>query len=156
VPIVTNQTPFTIAKLATELTTDPINMGYAAATTESAALADKLNQNPEPATVTGGIQQIYKTRTPTEDLIGEILDTEWVALSAAKKEQLRFLLGIPWAKTGSQRFRDHMASIFAVGSASRTSMIAMASRDCSRAEALWHDVASISADEVDKALGRSS
>jgi hypothetical protein len=155
VPIVTNQTPFTLTKLATELTTDPINMGYGVSgpNPQSSVLAALINQTPEPAGVTGGIEQIFKAKIPTRELLNGWVKADFTAMAAVDRELVQIVFSQEEVDTGNATFRTLMNALFPT-STTRTNMIAASSRNASRAEALWGDGTTVTAEQVAQALGR--
>jgi hypothetical protein len=155
-PIVTPGT-FTPAALATEISTDPIAMGYAAAAGNPADVALLLNQVPEPAGVTGGQEQIYKGYLPVEDAAAAVVAAEYTALSAANKAlwtDLVMRAGPKGIKSGDANMRTTVAGIFGGATTSRANLIAISSRLCSRAEAKWGEGFRVTDQQVATALGQ--
>jgi hypothetical protein len=150
-PIVTPGT-FSMAALATEVTTDPIAMGYAALGGNPSAVTLLLNQKPEPSGVTGGQESIYRKTTPTIDLVACIIPADYTALTATQRDLCALVFSTEVVKTGDATLRTLVVSIFAAGT-TRTNLTNAASRLCSRAEALWGDGFSVSDQQVYTALG---
>lgn len=152
-PIVTPGV-FTPAALASEISSNPIAMGYAAAAGNPYEIALLLNQNPEPAGVTGGQESIFRRTTPTIDLISCIVAADYTALVVTQRDLCALVFSTPTVKTGDAAFRTLVTSIFAAGT-TRNNLIAVASRLCSRAEALWGDGFRVTDRQVATALGQA-
>lgn len=150
-PIVTPGT-FTPAALAAEIGNDPIGVGYAAGAGNPFEIALKLNQSPEPAGVIGGQESIFKKTTPTTDLIACIVAADYTALSVTQRDLCALVFSTPTVKTGDAALRTLIVSIFAAGT-TRTNLTNVASRLCSRAEALWGDGFRVTDTQVSIALG---
>jgi hypothetical protein len=151
-PVVTPGT-YTLAALTSELNTDPIAMGYAAVFASCSSLANLLNQNPEPVGVTGGQESIFRRTVLAEDMVAGIVLTEYAALAQSNRDYLNLLFGPGQVKTGDTNVRTQLGLIFPAGT-SRTNMLAAAQKLASRAEALWGDGFTVSAQTVCQALGR--
>lgn len=139
----------TIAALKTEIDTDPKTLGYAALRTQTngpEAVANKLNElNTVPA------DTIFKSYVPLEDMLAEIVFSEYTAWTAAQKTNIdQFFRGVKM-KTGSANMRTTLAGVIPVG-ASRTALIAMASRTASRAQVLWGEFAFVTPNDVSAAF----
>jgi hypothetical protein len=152
-PIVTPGT-YSPAALISEINGDPIGVGYAAAAGNPSDVAGLLNQTPEPTGVTGGQESIFKKHELVENLIPAIVAAEYEALSQAKRDELALVFSTQYVKTGDAALRTLIAAIFPAG-ATRTALIAAASRLCSRAEALWGDGFRVTDQQVAAALGQT-
>lgn len=139
----------TPALLAAEINTDPKGLGYTALRAQSngpEAVANKLNElNTVPA------DTLFKSYVPVEDMLAEIVFTEYTAWTAAQKTNIEQLLRGAKIKTGSANMRATLAAIIPTGT-SRTNMIALASRPCSRAQFLWGEFATVTQTDVAEAL----
>ena len=124
----------TLALLRAELDNDPKTLGYAALWAQSngpEAVAAKLNQ------AGASVETLFKTRVPTDEAKACIVLAEYTALSAASKQACDFFLsGTAFILSGSTNMRATIAGLFAAG-ATRTALIAIASRSAARAEILW-------------------
>lgn len=140
----------TLQQIRTEIDTDPKSLGYAAMLTATNApeqIAARMNQpgaSTPPETLT-------KSWTPTEEITAVLVDAEVTGLSVAKRELLAIICSTPRVKTGSATLRATMGSIFGAG-ATRTALVALTTRNASRAEALWGEFVQVRDDEVANAL----
>jgi hypothetical protein len=138
----------TLAALKTEIDTDPKALGYAALWAQSngpEAVAARLN---EPNTVPA--DTIFKSYVSLEDMLAEIVFSEYSGWSAAQKTNIDQFLRGTRIKTGSANMRTTLAALIPVG-ASRTAMIAIAARPASRAEVLWGEFARVTDTNVAEA-----
>lgn len=146
---------FSMTALTNEITNDPKALGYGSVASQNPAdTATKLNTRPEPIAAAGQ-EQIYKAYTDSEDLVAAVILTEFAALTQANRDYLTLLFAPKRIKTGDASVRTQVAAVFAGGTTSRTNLIAAASREASRAEALWGENFSVTAEQVYTALGRS-
>jgi hypothetical protein len=125
---------FSIAALRTEINGDPKALGYATLRTLSngpEALAVKLNE------LGASAETLFKMYTPLEDIVAGIVRSEYDGLSAAGKDYLTVVMRAPRIKTGDSLLRGQIGAIFGAGMTTRTNLTNIASRACSRAEALW-------------------
>lgn len=116
--------------LKTELTTDPLNIGYTAAAGDHVALARLIN--------TAG-RSVPKTQErPLWELI-ELFDPTELATAeadAAKFRRLQMLYAMPSVNPDAQRLVQHINFIFGNPSTTRTRFVAWSRRSGSRAEEL--------------------
>lgn len=138
----------TLAALRAEIDTDPETLGYATLLAQSngpEAVAAKLNE------LGASGETLFKSYVPVEDMLAEIVYTDYTALTAAAKTALDQFFRGSKVKTGSTNMRTTLAALFPV-SATRTALIALASRSASRAEALWGEGTTVSAQSVAMAM----
>ena len=138
----------TALQIRTELDADSKSLGYAGLRDDSnapQALAAKLN---EPG---ASAETLFKTYVAMEDVLACIVLTEFNALSAAGKTACDMFLRGARLRSGDANMRTTMAALFAAG-ATRTALIALASRAASRAEALWGEGVTVTDTEVSLAL----
>lgn len=135
----------TLAVLKTELTTDPKALGYATLklqTNGPEAVAARINElNTVPA------DTIFKSYVPVEELLAELQWAEFTAWSAAVKTGLDQYFRGTRIKTGSATLRASLAAMLPA-STSKTNMVALATKTASRAEFLWGEGTTISAQDV--------
>lgn len=129
---------YSMAALMAEITNDPKGLGYAAQSGDAYLVSNLLNTSPEPIAA-GQQEQIYRSRSDTQDLLACIILTEFAALTQANRDYLTAMFSQPQVHTGNANVRTQLAGIFAAGTTSRTNLIAAAQKDASRAEALWGD-----------------
>jgi hypothetical protein len=138
----------TLQEIRDEIDTDAETLGYDALWAQSngpEAVAAKLNE----AGASGEV--LFKSSIPVEDLLAEIVLAEYTALTAAQKTALdQFARGVR-IKTGSANMRATLGALFPAG-ATRTAVIALASRPASRAEALWGEGVHVSDNDVSLAM----
>ncbi len=130
----------TLVALRAELDADPKALGYALLWTQSngpEAVAARLNEaNTVPA------DTIFKSYVTMEDFLAEIVLADYNALTAAQKTALDQFARGTRIKTGSANMRATIGALFPA-SATRTALIALASRAASRAEVLWGENARV-------------
>lgn len=139
----------TTAALRAEIDNDPKSLGYATLRAQSnapEALAAKLNEAGASA------ETLFRSYLPLEDALAGIVASEFNALSAAAKTACDQFLRGTRIKTGDANMRATLGALFAAGTTSRTNLLALASRDASRAEALWGEGAYVRAADVAAAL----
>lgn len=134
----------TLQQIRTELDTDPKGLGYTALWTQDngpEAVAARMNE------AGASSETLFRAYVPLEDFNAEIRLAEFNALNAAQKTAVdQFFRGVK-IKTGSANMRTTLDGLFPAG-ATRTALIALASRLASRAEALWGEGVRVSAAEV--------
>lgn len=113
--------------LRTELTTDPVALGYAPLTDQAAA--DRLN-----ATTTG--RTLPRANVPTTEVLGAIVNTEWPAAGSLSADKLARILAMPYVDASNTRIRALIGDIFAAGTGSRTNLLALGTVTVSRATEL--------------------
>lgn len=132
--------------LAAEIANDPKTLGYAGKS--DYAIAVILN------TVGASAETVIRAYTNTAEIVAAIDPTEFTALAAASKLFLTdVILAAPVVKTGDANLRTAVGQIFGAG-ATRTRLIAAASKSASRAEVLFGEGISVNDTDVAKALGR--
>lgn len=110
--------------LKTEITTDPVALGYAGKTDEAIAdLLNRQNRTPNRDSISGGM------------IAANVIKSEYAALSAADKAYFNMLIpavDMPLTTT----LKTELAALFPAGSATRTNLAAAVKRTGSRAEEL--------------------
>ena len=117
------------AKLRTELTTDPVALGYAGLTDQAAA--DKLN-----ALDTGRTRN--RTAVPVQEVFNAIDDGAWPSTTILQ-DKLRGILGMPVVDASNTNTRGIFGAIFpnsAPTANTRTRLLALATETVSRATEL--------------------
>ena len=129
--------------LKAEITTDPAGLGYAALWVAGSdwQVAELLNA------VRQSID-IWRGLIPSHEVIDVIVWTEWTGLSAANKQLLQTLTGPDRVNTSSANTRAAFSQMFAAGTATRTALLAVATRKGSRAEQLWGPGVVVTHDDV--------
>jgi hypothetical protein len=139
--------PINYTQLATEINTDPKALGYAGKS--DYAISVILN------TPGASAETIFKAFTETAEIVAGIVRAEYDVLTAANKAFLTdVILKAPRIKTGDANLRAGIGNIFAAGTASRTALVAAASKSATRGEVLFGEGTSIGDADVAKALGR--
>lgn len=141
-------TTMTIAALRTEIDTDPKGLGYATllqASNGPEAVAAKMNE----AGASG--ESLFKATVPVRDILAEMAWSEFTGWSAAVKAGIDQYFRGEMINTGSATLRASLAAMIPAG-ASKTAMIAKASRSASRAEALWGEGTQVTGAKVAEAL----
>jgi hypothetical protein len=131
--------------LKTELLTDPTGLGYAGPIASGITwqLADLIN-------ATTSSIQIFRSSIPTWEVIACTDMTEYTALTANNKQMYQTLVSAGTVSGADSRIRSMFGAIFAAGT-TRTALLAMASRNGSRAEQLFGTA--VSASDCSAALG---
>ena len=117
------------SKLATELNTDPVSLGYAGL--NNAQAAAKLN-----ATDTGRTRS--RTRVEVTEVFNCIDDGAWPA-TAILQDKLRGILSMPYVDASNTNTRGIFGAIFpnaGATAATRTRLLALATEPISRAAEL--------------------
>jgi hypothetical protein len=138
----------TLQQIRDETDNDPKTLGYATLKVQTdgpSAVAAKMNE------VGASAETLFKAYVPMEDVLAAIVLTDYTALAAASKTALDQFTRGTRLKSGDANMRTTMAGIFPA-STTRTNLINMASRSCSRAEALWGEGVTITATQVADAL----
>lgn len=132
--------------LKTEINTDPKGLGYSGKSDyEISVLMNTAGASSE---------TLFKSYTPTEDLVACIVRSEFDALAAAGKTYLDMVFQAPKVKTGDATLRTQMGALFAAGTTTRTNLTNSASRAATRAEILFGENAYIT--DQDVAIARNS
>lgn len=139
----------TATQIRAEIDADPKSLGYAALKVLSngpQAVAARMNElNTVPA------DTLFRPYVSLEDMLAEIVFSEYSAWTAAQKTNIEQLLRGARVKTGSANMRMTLGAVIPVGS-SRTAMVALASRQAARAEILWGDGIVVTDTQVADAL----
>lgn len=143
---------FTMAALTTELTNDPLGLGYSAHLASPSDIANLMNTAPEPIAV-GNQEQIFRNRIETYLVTSKIDRAEFVALAQGVRDYLSVVFSAPFLQSGDANLRTQLGGAFPVG-VSRTAMTAAVQKDATRAEALWGDGFQVTAQQVYTGLGR--
>ncbi len=119
-----------LAGLKIELQTDPNAYGYAATGGDEAAKAALLNQVRAQISISRGI-------VPAREVVEATVAAEWASLSAAEKQRYQTITGAGEVNTEAANIQAAFLAMFAGGTATRTALIALATRSGSRAEQLF-------------------
>lgn len=115
--------------LRTELTTDPVALGYSGLTDVQAAA--KLN-----ALDTG--RTLPRTNVPVAEIYNAIVNADWPDPGAAgtrvAESKLRGLLAMQTIDASNANTKAIIAAIFGAGTTTRANLLALATRTVSRAE----------------------
>lgn len=132
---------FTLASLASEITTDPQAIGYAGKTDQ--AVADLLNR-----TSGTGTASVFRNDIKPAEIVAAIVAADFAALTAVQlaKLQLMLLPGILDATVANTR--TIFLGIFSGMTNTINALTSLASRTGSRAEVLWGTGIAITAQQV--------
>lgn len=139
----------TTAALRTEIDTDPKTLGFAGLRTQSnapEALAARLNE------LGASGETLFRSYLPMEDALAAIVAAEFTTLTAAQKTACDQFLRGNRIRTGDANMRSTLGGLFGVGTTSRTNLLALAQRPCSRAEALWGEGTLITDQQASEAM----
>lgn len=139
--------PIDHAALKSEIQNDPVVIGYAplVAAGNDAGIADLLNQVRVGTSIT-------RSYVPIEDVLAAIVASEFDALLATDKAKVDQFVRGPRIKTSSANMRTTMAGLFGAATTTRANLIALATRNGSRAEQLWGEGTSVTHSDVARAL----
>ncbi len=142
---------FTLAQLASEINNDPASLGLVALRDVGSdqAIADALN-----LVRAGAGFVINRNDIRAKELQGAVVFAEYVALAQAQRDLWQALLTIAPLDAGDAQTRASVAAIFSAGT-TRTALVALATRQGSRAEVLWGTGTHVAAIDVSRALGRT-
>jgi hypothetical protein len=134
----------TIAQLKAELDNDPAGLGYAGkGVTDTSAL---LN-TPGAAHGTVDVQMVTNT-----DLQSAVVASEWAALANANLERLWLaVVGMETIPIHDANIRNQILEVWGPGTATRTNLAGLQTRQGTRAEALWGVDTYISNSEINEA-----
>ncbi len=140
---------FTLPQLATEINTDPTALGLVAlkAAGSDQAIADALNLSRAGITVD-------RNDIQAKELQAAVVVAEYVALAQPQRDLWQALLTIAPLNAGDANTKAAVAAVFSAG-ATRTALVALATRQGSRAEQLWGTGGRVQALDVSRALGRT-
>lgn len=138
--------------LKAEINTDPATMGYAAplAAKNDGVLAGLLN-NLALGTSKGLTVQVEQVNAAL--LQGAVVAAEFIALTQPQRDLWQCILiaaqtGVPVRNPG---LRLQLIAIWGVGTATRTALVAMQARPCTRAEFLFGDGVQVTVSDVAQA-----
>lgn len=135
--------------LATEINTDPKALGYSPGTKINKQIATIIN------TVGASNETVNPGTLPTWQVTAAIVDSEWTALTQAKKDLLAFYLNQGTVDTTSLNVRNGVGGVFAAG-ATKTALIALVNRSATRAEVLFGVNVVVLEEDVSAALNRTA
>jgi hypothetical protein len=113
--------------LRSELTTDPVTLGYSGLTDTQAAA--KLN-----ATDTGRTQA--RTAVPVAEIYNNIVNADWPTAASTSESKLRALLGMQTIDASNANTKTIIGAIFGAGTQTRTNLLAIGTQTVSRATEL--------------------
>ncbi len=139
------------AALKTEIQTDPQGLGYDVSPTfyvtngDDMAIADLLNE------IGGSSETIEPEFVSAADAQAAVVGTDWAALSDVKQRGWLAIIGLGDVPVKDANIRAQITEIWPV-STTRTNLVALQTRDASRAEALWGEGVTVSHTDVAIAL----
>lgn len=139
----------TAQQIRTEIDTDAKSLGYATLKVQSngpEAVAAKMNE------VGASAETLTPMWTETTEILAVLVGTEILALTQANRDMLQILTTTNRLKTGSSTLRAAVAAIFGGATTSRANLVALTTKSCSRAAALWGEGVVISSAQVGEAL----
>ena len=147
--------------LNTELTTDPVAMGYDLTRLKNAAkIINDVASNTSPETVSRGFPDIQidelLAKDPTDDNNSPIVGTEYDTLNDLDKMKLQAILtggGVGEARVISESIRTFLRNSFGSGSTTYANVVALRTVDASRADALFGYGSNITVQDIKRALG---
>ena len=154
--------PIHITELNTELTTDPITMGYNAAGDDGGD-SDKINDVALRQTKAVPVDADQDNFVTAIDLQEAVVGAEWSSnLAGSTNEHLRRLWHIIIESVGIEgsinanatNLSSQVVEIFGVGTTTRANLVALQTRAGNRAEELFGRTSFVSFAAIAKALGR--
>lgn len=139
----------TAQQIRTEIDTDPKSLGYATLKVQSngpEAVAARMNE------VGASAETLTPAYTETIDVLAALVGTEVLALTQANRDMLAILTSTTRLKTGSSTLRAAIAAIFGAGTTSRANLVALTTKSCSRAAALWGEGVVVTSSQVGEAM----
>lgn len=138
------------AVLKTEIQTDPSGIGYApnVASGNDVAVAAQLNE----VRITAPAFAINRGEVSSRLVVNEFDATEFGALTTNQLQQLSIITQFGTVDLGDASTRQILGAIFPSGGPTRTSLTALSTRSCSRAEFLFGLGVNVSQSDVAKAL----
>lgn len=115
------------AALRTELTVDPVALGYSGLTDAQAAA--KLN-----AVDTGRTQ--LRAAVPVQEVFNAIVNADWPTVPSAAESKLRALLQMQSIDASNANTKTIIGAVFGAGTQTRTNLLALGSQTVSRATEL--------------------
>jgi len=130
--------------LATEINDDPEAFGYAGK--GDSEIADLMN-------ATDGTKQISRGSIPGWEILAQTVKSEYDAMSATHKSLYNTMIAAPVLDLSNVNIRAFFAAMFSPGTTTRDNLIAVSTRDGSRAEELFDTKVGII--DIARALGRA-
>lgn len=134
------------AALKAEGVNDPLGLGYAVhfGTGNDQAIADLLNTPRQGATVN-------RTIVPAWEVVNAVVPAEYAALTATYRDYLTFVVSATEVQLGGGGVRDGLGAVFPAQSATRANLLALLTKQASRAEQLFGFGVTITPDDIAKA-----
>jgi len=118
--------------LKTEITSDPLALGYAGKTDPETA--DLLNTVPATA-VTGRMAE--RGVVDTWEILEATDSAEWTLLTSVERTRYQTIVGVGRVNLKGANVRAQLAAMFGAGTATRAALLALQNRPASRAEFLF-------------------
>lgn len=131
-----------ISELKTEITTDPVGLGYAGKTDKE--VADTMNLVRDTIT-------IDVDRVSNEGLLAAVVGSEFMALTAEKQRGWLAIMALDNVPVRNTNIRGQIAAIWGAATTTRQNLLDLQTKDGSRAEAIWGDGAKVTHLDVAKA-----
>lgn len=140
-----------LTALATEINTDPASLGLVALKNAGSdqAIADALN-----LVRAGAGFVVNRTDISARELMGAVVNTEYLALDTGHQNLWQTLLITAPVDASNTQTRTTVAAIFSSGTTTRANLVALSTRQGSRAEVLWGAGTVVRAIDVSRALAR--
>lgn len=137
------------AALNTEITIDPESLGYAFLITDGndQGIADLLNAVSSSWPIERDLIEAYEVIDATDA-------GDWTALTAAERVRYQTITGAGQINVKSTNVRAAFGAMFGAGTTTRANLLALQSRNGSRAEILFGSGTRITHTDVAIALGR--
>lgn len=143
---------FSLAALTTEINTDPasLNLATLVAAGNDSGVAAALN-----AAGAGAAFSIFRKAIAVRDVVANIASADFASLTALQLAKLQLLFaGSATLDATDTNTRTIIVGVFSGMATTVSNLTALAKRQGSRAEVLWGDGTTISANQVSQALGR--
>lgn len=135
-----------LAALKTEITTDPETLGYAAplAAGQTGDVAALLNAS-------NAAIRTDRDLVPAHEIFEAIVQSEWAALDAQEKSRIALVLSMSEVNVKGTNTRAAFTEAFANGTGTRTALVALLTKDGTRAEQLFGSGARVTHTDVARA-----
>ena len=147
-PLPAPTTPFTNAALLTEIQTDPLSLGYAAAFTSGGDLATANLINRASGAGSG---PVWRIAIPSLQILQTIVSADYMALTSLQLQQLSIILQIGTFDATNANTGATFAAIFTGKPNTITAFTAMAQITGGRGQVLWGFAYVITAQQISDA-----
>lgn len=135
-----------LSALKTEILTDPASLGYAAQGGDQGAMANLINARTSSQSVT-------VTNVTNISMQQSVIGTEYADLPATAQRAWGALVGLDTVPVCNTNIRAQIQAIWSAGTTTRANLVALQTRDGSRAEVLFGEGVRVHHLDIAAALG---